>query len=137
MLVWRHNWNLRISEFSWKKILHLKQNVIRKYQPEKIWNLSDVLFNLFPFSFLSGYNGNMTSQRDCSSLHIAMNSSLSSILFDFADTFILRNIKSQFFYYFSVQLHLLYVWKKVKFPLLHFYSSVFWVNRASFSSKSL
>ena len=36
----------------------------------------------------------MTSQRVFYSLHIAINSSLSSILFDFAEIFILRNIKS-------------------------------------------
>ena len=69
-----------------------------RYQSEKVWNLSDILFKLFSFSFLSGtiilgYNGNMTSQRVCSSHHIAINSSLSLILFNFADIFILRDIK--------------------------------------------
>ena len=34
----------------------------------------------------------MTSQRLCSSLHIAVNSSLSSFFFDFADILILSNI---------------------------------------------
>ena len=46
------------------------------------------------FSFLSGYNRNMTSQRVCYFLDIATDSSLSPILFDFADIFIIRNIKS-------------------------------------------
>ena len=41
------------------------------------------------------------------------------------------------FYYLPVQLDLLYVREKVKFPLLHFGSSFFWVNHARFSSKSL
>ena len=34
------------------------------------------------------------------------------------------------FYYFTVRLHFLCVWGKVKFPLLHFDSSVFGVNDA-------
>ena len=37
----------RISGVCWKKVLHLKQNLILKYQPEKIWNLFDILFNLW------------------------------------------------------------------------------------------
>ena len=36
----------------------------------------------------------MTSQRLCFSLHIAINPSLSSFFFDFADTLTLRNIKN-------------------------------------------
>ena len=39
-------------------------------------------------------------------------------------------------YYFTVQLHILCVGKKVKFAVLHFDSSVIWVNHARFSSKS-
>ena len=50
--------------------------------------------NFCLFSFSSGYNGSMTSQSVYSSLHITINSSLSSILFDFVDIFIIRNIKS-------------------------------------------
>ena len=49
---------------------------------------------LFIYLFIFWYNWKMTSQRVCSSLHIAANSSLSSILFNSADIFILRNIKS-------------------------------------------
>ena len=41
------------------------------------------------------------------------------------------------FYYFTVQLHLLYCVGKVKFPLLRFHSSVFWINHARFSPKYL
>ena len=36
-----------------------------------------------------------------------------------------------YFYYFIVQLHLLYVYGKIKFPLLCFHSTVFGVNHAS------
>ena len=41
------------------------------------------------------------------------------------------------FYYFTVQFHLLCVSRTVRLPLLHFGSSVFWVNHARFPSKSL
>ena len=94
MLILKHNWNLRISGVSLKKISHLKQNFIQKYQSEKIWNVSDILFKLLSFSFLPQISGDMRSQGFCCSLHIALNSSLSSILFDFVQIFILRNIKS-------------------------------------------
>ena len=37
----------KISRVSWEKILHLKLNFIRKFQSEKIWNLSGILFKLW------------------------------------------------------------------------------------------
>ena len=111
MLIEKHNWNLRISGVSWKKISHLKQNVVRKYQSEKVWNLSDNLFKLSSFSFLSGYNGNMTSQRVCSSLYIAINPSLSSILFNFADIFISKKLKAfQSLVFLLCNIHTFDVW---------------------------
>ena len=79
---------------SWRKISHLKRNFIRKSQSEKIWNLSNILFKLLSFLFLSRYKRDMTSRRVCFFLQITINSSLSSILLDFADILILRNIKN-------------------------------------------
>ena len=48
-----------------------------------------------------------------------------------------RNGRMPLFYYFTVQSQLLCVWMKVRFPLLLFRSSVFWVSHEGFSSKSL
>ena len=81
MLIEKHDWNLRISGESWKKISHLKQNVVRKYQSEKVWNLSDILFKLSSFSFLSGYNGNITSQSGSTWLKSLSKSCFSSLYY--------------------------------------------------------
>ena len=74
--------------------MHLKKNFVRNYQSEKIWNLSDVLFKVSSFSFLSQCKGNITSQRLCFSLHIALNYSLSSVFYYCTDILMLRNIKN-------------------------------------------
>ena len=52
-----------------------------------------IFSSFYFFSFLSQNKGDMTSQRLCSSLRIAVNSSLSSIFLNFADISILRNLK--------------------------------------------
>ena len=59
-----------------------------------IWIKNLNLFKLLSFSFLSRNKEDMTSQRLCSSLHITINLSLSSIFFEFANILILRNIKT-------------------------------------------
>ena len=119
----------RIFGVSWRKILHLKQNFIRKYQSEKnlkfIWNsfqtLGAVARRCFVRkSFLRNFVRPATllkkrlwhrcfavnfakilrvlflqnTSRGCSYFHITINSSLSLILFDFADILILRNVKN-------------------------------------------
>ena len=42
---------------------NLKKTLIRKFKSEKTWNVSDILFKLLSFSFLSRYKGDVTSQR--------------------------------------------------------------------------
>ena len=66
------------------------------YSKRLVWKNLKFIWHSFQTSvfFLSRHNDNVTSQRVCSSLHIALNSSLSSIVFNFADIFILRNVKS-------------------------------------------
>ena len=53
MLIYKYNWNLRISRISWKNISHLKKKFIQKCQSENNWNLSEILFKILSFSFLS------------------------------------------------------------------------------------
>ena len=110
----------RISGVSWKKISHLKHNFIRKYQCEKISNLSDIHFKLWrqsPGGVLSEemlldisrglqryqkrdsgigvflrilWNSQENTSGGCSSFHITISSLQSLILFDFTDILILR-----------------------------------------------
>ena len=91
---WKTYWNLRISRVSWKNILHLKQNLIRKYQSEKIWNLSDIFFKeTFVFLiFVSIQRRHDIPEALFFSLH-SYKFFIEFNFFDFADILILRNTK--------------------------------------------
>ena len=76
----------------------------------EIWNLSDILFKLLSFSYLSWYKRDMPSQRLRSSLHVAINSSLRPIFFYFTNALMLRNIENfskKVLFFFYVKLSLL------------------------------
>ena len=86
-------------------IFSLFENIV----PE-IWNLSDILFKLLSFSYLSWYKRDMPSQRLRSSLHVAINSSLRPIFFYFTNALMLRNIENfskKVLFFFYVKLSLL------------------------------
>ena len=76
----------------------MKQNVVRKYQSQKTEIYLTFFSNFCLFHFSLEKTGTWHPRgRVCSTLHMAINSSLSSILFDFADILILRNIKLKVF----------------------------------------